>query len=134
MEKRQFSPFILMVLPRKTNDNALQYYRNGHMVTAVTVTVCLNGLLLKVTYKIFHCADKLIVFLRCLGRDPEVMGGKTAEVGGVADEDVVVPCQIVFELRSGIWRYLRQKKVGLCLGGFDTRYLVQALTQSFCFF
>ena len=84
-------------------------------------------------HKLLDGVDKHVVFLRCLGGDPEVMGGKTAEVGGVADEDVVVPCQIVFELSSGIWRYLRQKKVGLCLGGFDTQYLVQALTQSFRF-
>ena len=103
------------------------------MVTVVTVTVCLNGIILKVTYKILHCADKLVVFLRRLGGDSEVMGGKTAEVGGVADEDVVVPCQIVFELCSSTRRYLTQEKVGLCLGSFDTRYLVQTLTQSFCF-
>ena len=58
-------------------------------------------------HKLLDGVDKHVVFLRCLGRDSEVMGGKTAEVGGVADEDMVVPCQIVFELRSGTTRYLR---------------------------
>ena len=86
----RFSLFIPMVSPRKTYDNALRYHRNGHMVTAVTVTVCLNGLLLKVTYKILHCVDKLVVFLRCLGGDSEVMGGKTAEVGTSRDSLSVV--------------------------------------------
>ena len=62
-----------------------------------------------------------------------MMGGKTAEVGGVTDEDVVVPCQIVFELGGGMGSYLRQYETGLCFIGFDARYLVKALTQSFRF-
>ena len=103
------------------------------MVTAVTVTVCLNGILLKVTYKILHCADKLVVFLWRLSGDSKMMGGETAEVGGVTDEDVVVPCQIVFELGGGMGSYLRQYETGLCFIGFDARYLVKALTQSFRF-
>ena len=81
--------------------------------------------------EILNGADKQIVFLWRLGGDSEVMGRETAEIGGVADEDVVVPCQIVFELSGGMGSYLRQYETGLCLIGFDAWYLVKALTQPF---
>ena len=75
-------------------------------------------------HKLLDGVDKLVVFLWRLCGDSEVMEGEAAEVGGIADKDVVVLCQVVFEFGGGMGRYLRQEETGLCLRGLDARYLV----------
>ena len=80
--------------------------------------------LLKMMNELLDGADKLIVFLWGLGGDSEVMGSEAAEVGSIADKDMVDSCQIVFELGGCIRCYLRQEETGLCLSGLDTWYLV----------
>ena len=77
-----------------------------------------------------YCGDKGVVLGRRLRGDAEVVRREAREIGGVADEDAVLACQVFLQFGRRCLTNGAQEEIGLSLLGFYTLNLVQQGAQT----
>ena len=81
-------------------------------------------------YEFLYSCYEGVVLCKCLSGNAEVAGGESAEVGGVANEQMVLAGQVVLQLCSSVFRLkLTKHEVGLRLLREDAVNLLQHVAQ-----